>query len=391
MSQAATLNPTKASAAGQYLGFSLQQLRLCHHLLRVKGDYEVSFELLDDLAVHAPDGTMLLEQCKSVTASGSPVADRAVELWKAFAHWGDLAKAGTVNASTTEFNLYVAPAGSATLALDLSGSKTDEAVAAALLKVKALQKINKPAVVDGFIAKFLAAGDDIASAVIRNFSLMIDPDPDESVKGFLRTFLKAETLDNFSAAAIGMARENIDTLIRKGHKPVIAAPKFQANVRTFVRKNNLANLLISTVPKPGTASINSYLNAAPVFVRQLQSVKASPDLLTTAISDWLRATADKINWASEGEVLADSFSDFDERLVRRHKIVCDAVDDTLADKTPEHRGRETYRRCAETEMPLDGSAVPDHFVAGAFNCLADISKLGWHPEYAKLFPPGGDE
>ena len=65
--------------------------------------------------------------------------------------------------------------------------------------------------------------------------------------------------------------------------------------------------------------------------------------------------------------------------------------DKHRDKTPEQRGREIYRRCADTEMPLDGSAVPDHFVAGAFNCLADISKLGWHADYATLFPPEGDE
>jgi hypothetical protein len=128
-----------------------------------------------------------------------------------------------------------------------------------------------------------------------------------------------------------------------------------------------------------------------VFVRQLQSVKASSDILTTAISDWLRATADKINWASEGAVFDGSFSEFDEKLVRRHKIVRDSVEDQLAEKAPEYRGREIYRRCADTELPLEGSAVPDHFVAGAFNCLADISKLGWHPDYAALFPPDGDE
>jgi hypothetical protein len=159
-------------------------------------------------------------------------------------------------------------------------------------------------------------------------------------------------------------------------------------VRAFIRKNNLANLLISTTPKPSDESISSYLDAAPVFVRQLQSIEASPAVLTIAISDWLKATADKIYWANEGMVFKDSFDEFDSALVRRHALVRDEVEDIAASKTPAQRGREVYRRCIETEMPLEGSAVPDHFVGGAYNCLADISKLGWHPDYAARFPPG---
>jgi len=387
MSEAETLSPTKAAAPGQYLGYSLQQLRLCHHLLRAKGDYQVSFEFLDDVAIHTLDGRVSLEQCKSAT-SGNPVGDRAVDLWKAFANWADLAKDGKIDVATTEFRIYVAPKGSAEFALELSGATTAEIVEAALQKTKKLQKKSGPAAVDGHIARFLAAGDDIARAIIRNFTLIIDSDPDESVKGLLRLFLSGQTLDEFSSAAVGMARDAIDNLIRKGQKPILSAPKFQASVRAFVRKNNLANLLVSTAEKPSAESISAYLNASPVFVRQLQSIDATPALLTTAISDWLKATADKINWASEGTVFKDSFTEFDDALVRRHTLIRDEIEDMAASKAPAQRGRELFRRCIETKLPLEGSTVPEHFVGGAYNCLADTSKLGWHPDYATLFPPG---
>jgi hypothetical protein len=39
--------PAKTAAPGQYLGFSLQQIRLCHHLLRVRDGTSVSLEYLD--------------------------------------------------------------------------------------------------------------------------------------------------------------------------------------------------------------------------------------------------------------------------------------------------------------------------------------------------------
>jgi hypothetical protein len=188
-----------------------------------------------------------------------------------------------------------------------------------------------------------------------------------------------------------MARDVIDNLIRRGQRPIISAQKFQASVRAFVRKNNLANLLVSTAEKPSSESISAYLNASPVFVRQLQSIDATPALLTTAISDWLKATADKINWASEGTVFKDSFTEFDEALLRRHTLVRDEIEDMAASRTPAQRGRELYRKCIDTNLVLEGSVVPEHFVGGAYNCLADTSKLGWHPDYATLFPPDDDE
>ena len=39
---------------------------------------------------------------------------------------------------------------------------------------------------------------------------------------------------------------------------------------------------------------------APTFVRQLQVINASTDLMVTAVSDYLRTTTDKVLWA-DGE------------------------------------------------------------------------------------------
>src|SRR6478736_4398114 len=101
--------PLKATAPGQYLGYSLQQLRLCHHLFRVPDGDTVSLEYVDDVAIHRSDGTLLLEQSKSAL-TGNPATDRAKELWKTFANWADLCAQGTIDGATTDFRLYVTPA-----------------------------------------------------------------------------------------------------------------------------------------------------------------------------------------------------------------------------------------------------------------------------------------
>lgn len=100
--------PLKTAAAGQYLGYSLQQLRLCHHLLKAPDGDTVSLEYLDDIAVHRSDGTLLLEQSKSAL-SGNPASDRAEDLWKSFANWADLCVSKTIDPKTTDFRLYVTP------------------------------------------------------------------------------------------------------------------------------------------------------------------------------------------------------------------------------------------------------------------------------------------
>lgn len=85
MSEAAPLL-VKHAAAGPYLGFALQPVRMCYHLLSCPRDASVSLEYLDDVAVHYADGTLLLEQCKSALTH-NPISDWSDDLWKTVVNW----------------------------------------------------------------------------------------------------------------------------------------------------------------------------------------------------------------------------------------------------------------------------------------------------------------
>lgn len=380
--------PLKATAAGQYLGYSLQQLRLCHHLLKTPDGDTVSLEYVDDVAVHRSDGTLLLEQSKSAL-TGNPAADRAEDLWKTFANWADLCAAGTVDVKTTDFRLYVTPAKTGTLVTQLHAAAAAEPVAAALLKIKKLVDPKNPEVgCAPQVTRFLKAGDVICSLIIKRFQLVTETDPVESVREYVRAGVPAEAQEDITAAAVGMARDRVDRLIREKQPPVMSASTFRRQFQTFARRSDLTNLLSSKAPKPSDGAIAALVNMAPTFVRQLQVINASSDLMVTAVSDYLRTTIDKVLWADEGVVVEESLDDLDAQLVRQHAIVRDEIEDTLASSDEPARGRALYRRCAATELPLDGQALPGHFVAGAYNCLADARRLGWHPWYQTLFPEG---
>jgi hypothetical protein len=116
---------SKSSAPGQYLGYSIQPVRLCAHLLSCKPDSSVSIEHVDDVAVHNADGTQILEQTKSAL-SQNPVSDWANDLWKAFANWLDDIELAVVDPANSKFRLYVTPIRTGNFVQKLDNAQTDQ-------------------------------------------------------------------------------------------------------------------------------------------------------------------------------------------------------------------------------------------------------------------------
>jgi hypothetical protein len=379
--------PLKSSAAGQYLGYSLEQVRFCHHLLRVPDGDHVSLELLDDVAIHRADGSYLLEQSKSNLAS-NPATDRSKVLWKTFANWADLCADNIVNVQTTDFHLYITPPNAGDLVQRMHAVTTRQLVAEVLAAVKRCYNPKTPnAGCNPHLLRFLKAGDVICAGIMRRFRLVMEDDPLEAVREYVRPGAPAEAVDNLTSAAIGMARDRVEKLMRNHQNGILSATVYRQSFRTFARRFNLTNLLTSTTPTPAADVVEALVNTAPIFVRQLEIVDAGRDMLVTAVSDYLRATAEKVNWADEGLILEGSLDELDAQLVRQHTIDRDEVEDTMAAASEAARGRSLYRRSTSTQLPLEGQPLPSHFVAGAYNCLADECRVGWHPRFRSFFAP----
>lgn len=381
--------PLKSAAAGQYLGYSLQQLRACFHLFSALDGDSVSLEYVDDVGVHRADGTILVEQDKSAL-SGNPLADRSIDLWKTFANWADLCVDKGVDPKTTDFRLFVTPLKTGPLVAEMQAATTTSAALAVLAKIKKLDDPKEPE--NGCkpqVQRFLQAQAAVCAVIIQRFVLISEADPAQSVRQFVRAGLPAAAVDELTSAAIGLARDRFDKLIRDKKTPKLDAALFRRQFQAFARRSNLTTYLTSKAPAPAEAIVKQVMTSGPRFVRQLEAVEAGPDLLTTAVSDYLRMTADKVEWAEEGLIVAESFDDLDEQLLRQHKLVREEIEDEQAHLDGPTRGRRVYRRCAQTQLPLDGQTLPSHFIAGAYNGLADAVRLGWHPAYETLFKEDG--
>ena len=383
-SMATIASKAKGSAPGQYLGYALQPVRLCYHLLTCQEGSAVSIEYLDDVAVAQPNGRTILEQTKSALTQ-NPVSDWSVDLWKTFANWIDNINSGLVDPNNTTFQIYVTPLKSGNWAQRFSNTNFIGDVPKALSDFQ-----NAVAGLSGhpssyeYIQKLLESDEDTLGALITNFRLTSDNDPLDPIRDRLKITVPNELMDMCCSYAIGHAKETADKLIRNHLPAVINAYSYQQSVRTFIQTNNLSKLLPSFAPLPADETIENTLDESPLFVRQLNLVDMPHHLVVRAISNLLQSSADKTHWAEKGLIVNESLTQFDQDLTNQHELKKLEIEDLNANRTPEARGRLLYTRCVSQTRKLEGRELPGHFVPGSYNDLANRLKLGWHPDFLSL-------
>lgn len=384
MSGAAPL-VVKHAAAGPYLGFALQPVRLCYYLLSSPSDASVSLEYLDDVAVHYADGTLLLEQCKSALGH-NPISDWSDDLWKTVANWLGAVETQTVDGTKTFFQLYVTPPKSGKLSLAMHAAADANAVEALVeqVKEKLKKKADSPKCIE-HVRRFLDTTEALRLAVVGKTTVFAThTDPLEPIRELLRPTVPEASLEIICASAIGQAKEAADKCIRRRVPALVRVAEFRRNFHAFVQQNNMAGYLPTFTAAPSKDAAKALLTSRPVFVQQLQLIEASEEQQLRAASDLMRTSGDKVKWADQGLVFDGTFEDWEDSLLRKHDAAQSEVQEIYSEKTQEAQGRIVYSRCATMEVPLDSRAVPGHFTHGGFNDLADRLKLGWHPQHQTL-------
>jgi hypothetical protein len=342
-------------------------------------------EHLDDVAVHFADGSIILEQAKSALTQ-NPVSDWADDFWKCLANWLDSVAANVIEIEKSQFRLYVTPIRHGERCQELSDAITHDEVEAITSSIRA--SVSKQTTVPAcmpFLKKFLDATAEKRVAVVSRFKVVsTDADPVQPIRELITLTVQPELIDKLCEFAIGRAKEAADRLIRNREPAILDGDQFKAEFRSFVQRNNLPGYLTPFAPPPPAGEVASLLATGPTFIKQLDLIEVSEDERVRAVSDFLRSSADKSSWAEAGLVFRQGLEEWDNELVRRHGLVRGEVSDVHGDKDACVQGRITYRQCAQIQAPLDGRVVPGHFVHGCFNSLADVRRIGWHPEYERL-------
>ena len=387
----AETKPAKHSAPGQYLGFALQPVRVFHHLLTCPRGAKVSLELKDDVAIHHADGRLVLEQTKSALRQ-NPISDWADDLWKAFENWRTMLVAGEVDPQGTDYRLYVTPRKKGDFAEAMSRARDIDEAEEVLADIRRkMARLKVPPGCAERLQPFLDAPCDQRNTIVSRFALESDgSDPLEAIRDVLRPSISDDQLDIIIKSGIGQAKQALDRLIQRGEAPILEADAFRRVFHAFVRKNNLPGLLTSFAAAPADELVADIASTRPTFIRQLELVEANDDERLRAVSDYLRTSADKSDWAERGIIFPGSLDVWDQDLVRQHGMIRGDVADLHPDRPVPVQGRLLYRQCARHQAPLEGRAVPGHFVHGSYNDLADRRLLGWHSDYETLLDEGSE-
>lgn len=389
----------KTTAPTQYLGFSLQANRLLWHLLHAEAEDSVSLEVLGDVAVTSPTGNGLVEEVKSRTVKGSnPIADHSVELWKTFRNWVDAVLSGTLDPTKISCVLYTSREFEGAFLLRLAEAQTEEQAVAALdlisdqllgpsphfSKRNALASTLLPHIE----RVFSPVGRDTMRKIVPRFSYKCGSQvPKEEMLAALGTkAVGAEVLNDVLLHLLGWVKERVDTLIANGQPACIAVSDFVLELVAYTRKIDRLHVLASLAPLPNKTSVEEHITTR-LYVTQLDLIEAPDEDKLAAISDYLRAETDRINWAAKGLVHTSTFDELEEELIRAWRSYQTRISAAHREKEETDRGRLLFADCCLHRINVQGSEPPAHFARGSFHALADELMIGWHPRYKSLLGP----
>jgi hypothetical protein len=372
------------------LGYSLQSSRLLDHLLRGGPGVVVSLEVVGDTSVVAPDGSVEVEELKSRTTPANPISDRAIDFWKTMRNWVDAVIAGTLNPSATRFRLYVTRPFTGGLASQFSFAVSQSDAAAAIASARdALLHGEDPVRLGTELREHLdvvfAMDEEVLGSIVQNFQLEFGSGRSwDDLRGAIgTTFIPPECAEDVLRGMSGWITERVQTSIEVGQPASILWDDFRTAILTLVRRFDRQVMLASVATRPDAAAMARELQAR-TYVRQLELIGSEHEDCIRAVTDFLLAEADRVEWARRGTVLEDSFDVLEEELItswRNFKRRCDIA---YAGHPVAERGQLLYVECSQHRVRLGQSDPPDHFCRGSFHKLSDAAVIGWHPEYAAL-------
>lgn len=385
------------NAAGQLLGYSVQQTRLLCRLIQnraIESVTSVSLEVFDDVAVHGESTT--LEQVKS-GLSQNPISDNSIHLWKTLSNWINIIRTGVVGVENTKFILYVVQPHAGVIAQQIHSVTTVESAFQLITELKEKfwgtaptykKRDSLPLGVGGFINTVLSANSSLVGKLFINFSLETGSgDSIADARSLIKQSVVAgdASIEPILESMLGWVKKHTDIQITKGHPASISLSDFNAQFLACIRTiDRPVTALASIAPEATKEQILNELQR--LYIRQLQKIALDSTCQEEAASDYLRAASARTLWAEAGNVFENEIADFEKKLTRAWGHQRKIIEVTDKDKPLELQGQLLYYKCCGmNDVRLQGMDVPSYFVPGSLHALADSVVIGWHPEFEKIF------
>ncbi len=345
----------------------------------------MSLEALGDVATTSRSGDVSLEEGKSRTSRHNPVADSAVDLWKTLRNWLDSVELHEIDASRTSFVINVPEGFTGKLVANFHSASTHHEARDALNEAESVVGRKSATLKPHLDRVFDRNSQQAMVSIITRMSL--EPSSPRSEIELLELLrnkaIGPEVLEQVLAYLLGWVKQETDAAITNGKPAAVDQSAFAVELLAVARKLDRATILASFGAVPDSDTLEAHLRAS-VYVQQLDLIAEEIDGKLQAVSDFLRAEADRIEWAQRGFVHETAYEDLEADLTNVWTANRTKVTIAHSRKSEVSQGRLIYADCRLHRARLQGIDTPEHFARGSFHALADALQIGWHPRFVRL-------
>jgi hypothetical protein len=384
---------TGAEASAQAAGY-LYQLRyaLYRALKRKLRDPTgvIAIECIDDVVVSSENTVAEIGQLKHTTKSDVVFTDASPSVWRTLGNWSRYIP------ENSDFNLAVielffvtnasvqAGSGIALLAVD----EEDRDVPGALTKLADAALKSKNHATKSDRDSFLELNEPVRTALIKAIRIVsgapgLDALANE-IEDLLHYACETSMLPEFRSELEGWWFEKVAKSFDGGAGFKIQLLELDARV-SFLREKYKPSVLNIDVESPteNPDSLDAY-----TFSRQVIAVGAGEQRLRNAQRNFLKASAQRSKWLREARIDPAELDKYDNKLEERWQAQSAAIFDELRGECTDElmckSGRQILKWAETQETPLRGASA-QFLTSGSYHTLADRLKVGWHPNFKKLF------
>jgi len=388
------MSETNFSAKEPSLGY-YYQLRIGLYLIlkSQKPNAVIKIESLDDIVVDDIN-SMDLFQTKLHINSIANLTDASSDFWKTIRVWSENIANGLVDEKATLFTLMTtAKVGDTSFIQDF---KPTENIRDAGRIVKAMLKIANESVSQtnaaGY-ASFKGLSNEQQFALINNISVLdqtlsID-DALRSIQSELKYSTHPKKLESLIERLEGWWFQKC-ILMLQGDFENISQEEVKlkiADINDSLKEDNLPDDFGNPI-EIDEESLENYEDR--LFVSQLKLIAVRSNVLRNAINDFHRAFKQRSKWLREEltsindeEAFERKLSDHWNNIFSLMKDDCEGMEVAVLQKV----GYDFYKKFYVEQVPpikIKERFTSEYLTRGSCHMLADMKKIGWHPEFDSL-------
>jgi hypothetical protein len=382
------------SARGSNAAFTYQFERALCWLAQCPAGASVGIETDDDVAVRGPNASRILEQDKhSIREGAKPFGDNSKDLWNTLSIWLDALENGEVPRDTTRFFMVTNKIPSDCIARQISNAITEPDADNC---IAALRKAGKNAAesIEPLVKRVLLPK---SNSTLKN--LILHCELLDGTCGTAGQQLRKQTLDHLQlpTTLFPQADSIADELLGWLHKTVLAL--WQQGKPGWILRDHFVNQLHAILDNrrrrisrersehllPVTDTSVGGEKGRP-FVRQLHLVTDDETTVNNAIREFIRCNIERDRLSKEGSLVDDDWIAFEADLIARWGKIRLRLARIHKSSAEQDIGYEIFTETTEGHREKLGGIETDHvyLTAGTYHRLADLIRLGWHPQFEKL-------